>query len=175
MRPHNFLLAGLMMLLPIWMLSVWGSIADASGLQITSGAFSDGANIPTKFTCSGADTSPPLSWTDVPVGTESLALILEDPDAPKGTFVHWVVYDIPASLNGFDASEVQGTQGVNSLGKTAYMGPCPPPGAPHHYHFRLFALDTKLNLEGAVTAAVLRDAMKGHIKDSADEVGVFGR
>jgi len=174
-RPHNFLLTGLLMLFTISMLSVFGSEADASGLQIISGGFSDGGTIPVQFTCSGVNQSPPLSWSDVPAGTKALALILEDPDAPSGTFVHWVVYDIRPTSNGFQGGSVEGSEGRNSMGKTAYMGPCPPPGPPHHYHFRLFALDTDLNLGEPATAQQLRDAMKGHVKESADLVGTFGR
>jgi Raf kinase inhibitor-like YbhB/YbcL family protein len=175
MRPHNFLLTGFMMLLTIWRLSVLGSVADASGLQISSSAFSDGGTIPTQFTCSGADQSPPLAWSDVPAGTKSLALILDDPDAPSGTFVHWVVYDIRPTSDGFRAGAIKGNQGANSMGKASYMGPCPPPGAPHHYHFRLFALDREPGLGGALSAQQLRDAIAGHVKESAELIGTFGR
>ncbi|HVN28784.1 MAG TPA: YbhB/YbcL family Raf kinase inhibitor-like protein [Candidatus Binataceae bacterium] len=163
------------MLSTISMLSMQSFVADASNLQVTSSAFSDHAPIPTRFTCSGADVSPPLSWSDVPDGTKSLALILDDPDAPSGTFVHWVVYDVHPTVDGFKEGEVEGVQGANSMRKAAYMGPCPPPGSPHHYHFRLFALDTLLNLEDAPSAQQLRDAMQGHIKQSAELVGTFGR
>jgi Raf kinase inhibitor-like YbhB/YbcL family protein len=175
MRPHNFLLRGFVMLFTIWMLSVFGSVAEASGLEIISGAFSNSATIPTQFTCSGANQSPPLSWTGVPAGAKSFALIVDDPDAPAGTFTHWVVYDIPPGSTGFKEGTVDGSQGVNGMGKAFYKGPCPPPGAPHHYHFRLFALDTSLNLEAAPTASQLRDAMAGHVKESADLIGTFGR
>jgi Raf kinase inhibitor-like YbhB/YbcL family protein len=175
MRPHNFLLRGFVMLFTIWMLPIFGSVAEASGLEIISGAFSNSATIPTQFTCSGANQSPPLSWTGVPAGAKSFALIVDDPDAPAGTFTHWVVYDIPPGSTGFKEGTVDGSQGVNGMGKAFYKGPCPPPGAPHHYHFRLFALDTSLNLEAAPTASQLRDAMAGHVKESADLIGTFGR
>jgi Raf kinase inhibitor-like YbhB/YbcL family protein len=175
MRPHNFLLTGLMMLLSIWMLSVFSNVAEAADLRISSSAFSEGGMIPAEFTCSGANQSPPLSWSDVPAGTKSLALILEDPDAPSGTFVHWVVYDIRPTSGGFAAGTVEGREGFNTVRKSSYMGPCPPPGPPHHYHFRLFALDTDLSLGSAPTAQQLRDAMQGHVKESADLVGTFGR
>jgi Raf kinase inhibitor-like YbhB/YbcL family protein len=175
MRPHNFLLTGFVMLLTIWRLSVFGSVAEASGLQITSSAFSNGAPIPSQFTCTGADQSPPLSWSDAPAGTKSFALILDDPDAPAGTFVHWVVYDIRPTSSGFQAGIIQGDQGANGIGKAAYMGPCPPPGAPHHYHFRLFALDRQPSLGGALSAPQLRDAIAGHVKESAELIGTFAR
>ena len=111
----------------------------------------------------------------VPEGTKSLALLLEDPDAPGGTFVHWVVYDISPGTNGLYRGAIDGKEGVNSAGEVAYMGPCPPPGKPHHYHFRLFALDAKPNLGDRPNAQSVRDAMNGHIKESAELVGIFGR
>lgn len=157
------------------MLPISGIAADASTLQISSPVVSEGATIPTQFTCSGANQSPPLSWSGVPQGTKSLALLVEDPDAPIGTFVHWVMYDIPPTSNGFKQGVADGKEGLNSMGKAAYMGPCPPPGKPHHYHFRLFALDTNLNLGANPDAEAVRDAIKGHIIQSADLVGIFGR
>ena len=163
------------MLIAISMLSAFSSIALASGMTITSSAFRDGAPIPPRFTCSGANVSPPLQWSGVPSGAKSLALILDDPDAPAGTFVHWVLYDIRPGLKGFEEGHFDGHPGANGLAKPAYMGPCPPPGAPHHYHFRLFALDADLNLDEVPTAAQLRDAMAGHVKESAELVGTFAR
>lgn len=175
MEPHNLVLTGLIVSLIVPTLPASGIAADASKLQITSPAVSDGATIPTQFTCSGANQSPPLSWSDVPQGTKSLALLVDDPDAPGETFVHWVVYDISPSSHGFKPGAVDGKEGVNTAGEAAYMGPCPPPGKPHHYHFRLFALDTNLNLGANPNAQAVRDAMSGHVKESAELVGIFGR
>lgn len=169
------LLAVLMMLLLISTLHVSSIAADALKLQISSPAISDGATIPNEFTCSGKNQSPPLSWTDVPSNTKSLALLVEDPDAPVGTFVHWVVYDISPGTTGVKPGVSNGKEGLNSAGKAAYMGPCPPPGNPHHYHFRLFALDTNLAVEAQPNVQAVRTAMQGHIIQSADLVGIFGR
>lgn len=115
-------------------------------------------------------------------GTNALALIVDDPDAPGGTFVHWVAYDIPASSPGLDSGIPQGDampnggkQGINGFNKVGYNGPCPPRGNPHHYHFRLFALDQAVNPEAPPTAAALEDAMKGHVKASGELVGIFKR
>jgi Raf kinase inhibitor-like YbhB/YbcL family protein len=172
---HNLALAGLMVSLVVSMLPASGNAADVSKLSITSSAISDGGPIPVQFTCSGADQSPPLSWGGVPQGTKSLVLLLEDPDAPSGTFVHWVVYDISPSLPGFKSGAAEGSAGANSIGKAGYMGPCPPPGNLHHYHFRVFALDTNLNLAPNPSAPAVRDAMNGHLLESAELVGIFGR
>lgn len=175
MMSRNIALAGLIASAVISMLPISGSAADVSKLQISSSAISDGATIPIQFTCSGADKSPPLSWSGIPSNAKSLALLVEDPDAPAGTFVHWVVYDIRLSSHGFDEGAVDGKEGANGMGRTGYMGPCPPPGKPHHYHFRLFALDTNLNLEPNPNAQTVHDAMNGHILESADLVGIFER
>lgn len=156
-------------------LSPTSVVAQISKLQITSAEISAGAAIPIQFTCSGANQSPPLEWTGVPQGTKSLALIMQDPDAPSGTFVHWVVYDIPPVVSGFRQNTYQGKEGANSMGKEEYMGPCPPPGNPHHYHFKLYALDAEPNFGERPNADVLRQAMDGHIMQSADLIGIFSR
>lgn len=175
MQPRNLLLAGLIVSLSVSMLPTSGIAAEASKLQISSPAVAEGATIPTQFSCGGGNQSPPLSWDGVPQGTKSLALLVEDPDAPAGTFVHWIVYDISPNSRGFQAGAADGKEGMNSAGEAAYMGPCPPPGKPHHYHFRLFALDTNLSLGANPDARAVRDAMKGHVKESAELVGIFGR
>ncbi len=175
MRPRTVFVASLMVYLAVSMLPISRIAAEASKLQISSPAISDGGTIPPQYTCSGADQSPPLSWGSVPAGTKSLALVVEDPDAPGGTFVHWIVYDISPTSSGFAAGAVEGKQGANTMGKAAYMGPCPPPGRPHHYHFGLFALDINLNLGTNLRAESVRDAMNGHVKESAELVGIFGR
>ncbi len=163
------------MSLIVSMLPSIGIAADASKLLISSPAISDGATIPTQYTCSGAGQSPPLSWSGVPQGTQSFALLVEDPDAPVGTFVHWVVYDIPPTSQGFQEGTVEGIQGVNGAGKASYMGPCPPPGKPHHYHFTLFALDTNPDPGIHPDGHALHRAIAGHVIQSAELVGIFER
>lgn len=153
-------------------------------LSVTSSAFAAGATIPLVYTCKSPNVeSPPLGWKDVPNDAKTLVLILKDPDAPNGTFVHWVIYNLPASLSGLDANVPPteklangATQGANSLGQIGYKGPCPPPGSsPHHYHFELSALDTALSLEPGATAAQVEEAARGHVKATGDLVGTFAR
>jgi Raf kinase inhibitor-like YbhB/YbcL family protein len=165
--------------------AVLGTALEASAVgafQISSSVVARGGPIPTENTCSGVNLSPPLSWSGAPTGTKSFALIVADPDAPLGVFYHWVAYDLPESSKGLPAavppaSELAdgGTQGVNSFGAIGYKGPCPPHGKPHHYHFRLFALDSMLELHPGADAAELEAAMKGHTLASADLVGTFQR
>jgi Raf kinase inhibitor-like YbhB/YbcL family protein len=153
---------------------------------LTSPAFSEGGTIPPKHTCSGADLSPPLQWSGAPAGTKSFALILDDPDAPPGTWVHWVVQGIPADANGMEEGVPKketlpdGTRqglawGVESFSRVGYSGPCPPPGAPHRYYFKLYALDAPLNLPAKATKFDVEKAMKGHVLGEAKLMGKFGR
>ena len=161
------------------------ALAQASAeLAVTSSAFTAGAPIPVGYTCKSSNVeSPPLSWQGVPKDTETLVLIVKDPDAPHGPFIHWVVYNLPASVNGLSANVPASEklangalQGVNSLGRIGYKGPCPPLGdSPHHYHFNLSALDTKLNLKPGATAEQVEEAMRGHVKATAEVVGTFAR
>jgi Raf kinase inhibitor-like YbhB/YbcL family protein len=150
-------------------------------LALTSSAFQNGGTIPEQYTCSGDNKSPELQWTGVPGGTRSLALILDDPDAPMGTFVHWVVYNLSPTATGIPervlgaASVADGKQGINGRDAIGYTGPCPPPGKPHHYHFRLYALDQKLALKAGATAHQVEAAIKGHLLGSAELVGIFAR
>ena len=150
-------------------------------LKLTSTAFSNGADIPTKYTCDGADVSPALSWSGAAQGTRSLALIADDPDAPSGTFTHWVLYAIPASTTqlpeGLPKNEQTdvGRQGRSGFGRVGYGGPCPPPGKPHRYFFKLFALDTDLTLVPGASRADLERAMKGHILEQAEWMGRYQR
>jgi Raf kinase inhibitor-like YbhB/YbcL family protein len=151
-------------------------------MQIASSAVRSGDPIPVENTCSGANLSPPLTWSGAPTETKSFALIVADPDAPAGVFYHWVAYDLPASSTGLPAAvppaanlAAGGTQGINSFGTIGYKGPCPPHGKPHHYHFRLFALGIRLGLRPGADAAELAAAMKGHTLASADLVGTFQR
>src|SRR3982751_1488731 len=117
--------------------------ATLAKLQLSSSAFQDGQPIPTQYTCAGANQSPPLQWGEPPPGTRSFALVIDDPDAPSGTFRHWGVFDIPASARSIGGGQRSGTEVINDFGKRGYGGPCPPKRhGVHHYHFKLFALDT---------------------------------
>lgn len=151
-------------------------------LQIRSSAFSEGGMIPRKFTCDGEDVSPPMAWSGVPEGTKSLVLIADDPDAPIGTWVHWVLYDIPPTLDGLPegvakTASVQGvgTQGTNDFRQIGYGGPCPPRGPAHRYFFKLYALDTLLNLKPGLRKADIEKAMKGHILAQTQYMGTYRR
>lgn len=150
--------------------------------EISTAAFPREQAIPEKFTCKGQDVSPPLRWTGVPDGTKSFALIMDDPDAPAGTWVHWVVYNIPVSVTEFvenmprDPELKDGTrQGRNGFGKAGYNGPCPPPGTQHRYHFRLYALSAVLDLKPGATRMQLDRAMAHKILDKTDLMGKFKR
>src|SRR5208337_1275109 len=151
-------------------------------LALTTTAFSAGGEIPKKYTCDGADLSPTLAWNDIPAGTQSLALIADDPDAPVGTWTHWVIWNIPAKLTGL-AENVLKTealadgrrQGRNDFRRIGYGGPCPPAGKPHRYFFRLYALDSKLDLHAGANRADLEQAMKGHVLAQAEVMGKYGR
>ncbi|MGD9765950.1 MAG: YbhB/YbcL family Raf kinase inhibitor-like protein [Candidatus Binatia bacterium] len=150
------------------------------GFALTSPAFSNGGEIPAKYTCEGADVSPPLAWSDVPSGTASLALIVDDPDAPdprtpKMTWAHWVLYDIPPTASGIPEGGPlpQGArEGLNDWQKTGYGGPCPPIGR-HRYFFKLYALDRALGDLHTPPKSVLENAMKGHIVGGAELVGTY--
>ena len=152
-------------------------------LSVTSSAFTAGSAIPVGYSCKGPKVeSPPLAWKGVPEDAKTLMLIVKDPDAPNGTFIHWVVYNLPATLSGLDANVPPteklangGLQGANGLGQIGYKGPCPPPGSPHHYHFELTALDTALDLKAGAPAAEVEKAAKGHVKATGDLVGTFAR
>lgn len=153
---------------------------DTRTLEISSPAFIHGAIIPKVYTCQGADRSPPLAWGGAPRGTRAFALVVDDPDAPGGTWVHWIAWDIPGDatslrehLNPVDAPP---TQGLNSFGKRGYGGPCPPTGHGfHRYFFRLYALDAPLGLGPATKRAALDAAMHGHVLGSAAFMGKFQR
>jgi len=145
-------------------------------LIVTSPAFSEGETVPAKYTCDGSDLSPQLDWTSVPQGTQSLALIADDPDAPVGTWVHWVLFDLPPDLVSLpEGSSGTGTQGTNSFKKLTYGGPCPPKGSPHRYYFKLYALDTLLDLEEGASKAEVEKAMQGHILAQGQLMGKYGR
>jgi Raf kinase inhibitor-like YbhB/YbcL family protein len=155
--------------------------AEPAPMKLTSADFTPGQTIPDEYTCSGANNSPQLAWSDPPAGTKSFALVVEDPDAPGGIFRHWGAYDIPADQRELAAGAGNGTaagltQTTNDFGKAGYGGPCPPPGDdPHHYAFRVLALDVE-HLSGAPAhAAGIVDAIDGHVLASSDLVGLYGR
>jgi len=144
-------------------------------MKLSSTAFENGGAIPAEYTCDGADVSPALSFSDIPENAKSLALIVDDPDAPMGTWVHWVVWNIPPNTTGFSKGEnITFQQGKNDFGKLDYGGPCPPSGT-HRYYFKLYALDTMLNLETGVTKKHLEDAMSGHIIEKVELMGTYSR
>lgn len=154
--------------------------ASAGSLQLSSEAFAHGGTIPTRYTCEGKDISPPLAWSGVPNGTRSLALIVSDPDAPRGTWHHWLVYEIPAKLSGLSedanpkAVSTAIEHGLNSWQRIGYGGPCPPSGR-HRYVFHLYALDRKLDLPQPPHAVALRQAMQGHINAEAELIGTYAK
>jgi Raf kinase inhibitor-like YbhB/YbcL family protein len=154
----------------------------AQNMTLTSAAFSEGAAIPAKHTCVGADISPALSWSGAPAGARSLALTVIDPDAPGKPFVHWLIFNLPASAtrlaenvppssSGPDGSR----QGRNDFDKIGYGGPCPPPGRAHHYHFTVYALDSLLDLAGGAREPEFTAAIEGHVLASGELIGTFAR
>ena len=146
-------------------------------LQVFSSAFAEGGSIPPLHTCSGADVSPALEWNGVPEGTRSFALIMEDPDAPMGTWIHWLLFDIPGNLRTLAQGTKQvGVTGTNSFGRLGYGGPCPPPGRAHRYYFRLYALSVeRLGVQQGAQRKELERAMKGHVLAEAACMGRFHR
>jgi hypothetical protein len=149
--------------------------AGGSKMKITSSAFQQAGNIPSKFTCDGADSSPPLQIGEVPPGAKSLVLVVEDPDAPSGLFTHWIVWNISAQTNAItEGSAPKGAQGTNDFGKSGYGGPCPPSGA-HRYYFKIFALDRELDLPPGSKRSQLDAAMKGHVVAQGELMGRYSR
>jgi Raf kinase inhibitor-like YbhB/YbcL family protein len=151
-------------------------------LSVSSTVFQGGGTIPSQYTCQGQDISPPLEWSEPSTGTQSLALIVDDPDAPVGVFTHWVIFNIPADSRGLsEAVPTQAQlpsgalQGRNDFGRTGYAGPCPPPGRPHRYQFTVYALDSPLDLEAGVSKKQVLDAMRGHILAQGQLVGTYQR
>ena len=150
--------------------------------DLSSASFAAAQLIPTRFTCEGSDASPELSWKDAPNAARSFALIADDPDAPVGTWVHWVLYNLPADAKelpeGVQKQEQLpngALQGRNDFRKIGYGGPCPPAGKAHRYFFKLYALDSKLDLKAGASKADLEGAMKGHILGQAQIVGLYKR
>jgi Raf kinase inhibitor-like YbhB/YbcL family protein len=151
--------------------------ATITKLELTSNAFQNGQPIPMQFTCDGADQTPTLRWSDPPAGTKSFALVIDDPDAPSGTFRHWGVFDIPASARSIGGGQRIGTEVTNDFGKPGYGGPCPPKGhGPHHYHFKLFALDVdKLGVPANAKVADVENAARQHAIAEGELVGTYER
>lgn len=144
-------------------------------MEISSPAFENNQNIPTKYTCDAEDVSPPLNISDIPEGTKSLALIVDDPDAPAKVWVHWTAWNMPATTTSLNESvPPPGTEGTTDFGKTGWGGPCPPSGT-HRYFFKLYALDTKLDLAPTSTKEDLVKAMEGHILAEAELIGLYER
>jgi Raf kinase inhibitor-like YbhB/YbcL family protein len=140
-------------------------------LTIKSPAFANNDFIPSKYTCDGSNINPELNVKDIPADTRSLALIMDDPDAPKGTFDHWIMWNIPVK-DKIEENTSPGAQGKNGKGENRYTGPCPPSGT-HHYHFKIYALDTKLDLPVSTDKQALLSAIEGHILASGELIGVY--
>ena len=147
-----------------------------------SPAFDNGSQISSRYTCAGEDLSPALTWGGAPAAARTLALIADDPDAPSGTFTHWLIWNLPAGHTELgegiptrDTFDNGARQGTNDFGRIGYRGPCPPHGRAHRYFFRLYALDTALNLEAGASRHDLDRAMKGHVLAQADWMGTFGQ
>ena len=150
-------------------------------VKLTSAAFKEGQPIPATYTCKGVNVSPPLEWSGVPKTARTIAIIADDPDAPSGTWVHWVLYNLPADNIGLvenvpvtENLKAGGFQGKNDFGKIGYSGPCPPSGT-HRYFFKIYALDAELPLKAGATKAEVEKAMEGHIVAQGQLMGTFGR
>lgn len=178
-RPVLVLLT--LMLLPFISTNLRSQRGGTMSFSVISAAFAEGATIPKKYTCDGADVSPALEWSGTPAGTKSLALIADDPDAPVGTWTHWLVWNLPPDhslAEGVQKVESlpDGTrQGKNDFRRIGYGGPCPPPGKPHRYFFKLYALDSKLDLNPGSSPSELETAMKGHVLGHTKVMGKYGR
>ncbi|HLP89222.1 MAG TPA: YbhB/YbcL family Raf kinase inhibitor-like protein [Nostocaceae cyanobacterium] len=182
---HSFAILGLV---GFWLIGCNSALTENNDLtpvvksmKLVSSAFENNRLIPPKYTCDGADISPPLSWEDVPEQTQSLALIVDDPDAPIKIFVHWLVYDLPPTSRQLPEQISQektikngGVQGKNDFNKLGYGGPCPPSGT-HRYIFQIYALDKKLNLPPGASKAQLIAAMDGHILAKGELIGRYQR
>ena len=153
---------------------------EAAPIVVSSAAFGNGTAIPVEFTCEGAERLPPLAWSALPLGAASLAVIVDDPDAPVGTWVHWVAIDLPADLTGLASDTIatltDATETTNSWGNVGWGVPCPPKGhGPHRYFFRVYALDTRLDLPATTTRIDVDRAMQGHILSEGVMMGTFER
>ncbi len=165
-------------------LAVGAARETPMAFSVTSPAFREGAAIPSKHTCDGADVSPPLAWSAAPAGTRAFALIVDDPDAPAGTWVHWVLYNLPGTTLGLPENVTKtdqlpnlggALQGRNDFRRPGYGGPCPPPGPAHRYFFKLYALDTPLGLKAGASKPDVERAMQGHVLATAQLMGTYAR
>ena len=171
-----------MFLIPLVMSSLLAAAAVSNAaaknmtLHVSSTAFSEGQSIPEKYTCDGQNVSPPIKWSGAPDNAKSITVICEDPDAPAGNFTHWVLYDLPAKTNELpEGSSGNGKEGVNGFDKKGYGGPCPPPGRPHRYFFRVYALDTESLGKAGLSKDEITAAMKGHILAEGHTMGRYAR
>ena len=151
-------------------------------IRLTSSVFTDGGSIPEEYTCDGKNASPPLAWTHIPASAQSLALTVDDPDAPSGIWVHWLLFNLPPETVSLpvgvpttDTLPSGARQGSNDFGKIGYGGPCPPSGKPHRYIFKLYALDTLLDLQPGAMRRMLINAISGHILDEGELIGTYAR
>jgi Raf kinase inhibitor-like YbhB/YbcL family protein len=151
-------------------------------MKLISDGFGAGETIPARYTCDGPNLSPPVRWDEYPDGTRSFALIVDDPDAPAGTWVHWVLYgidphtsELPEGVSPEPTLPDGSRQGINDFRRLGYGGPCPPPGGAHRYFFRLYALDRSVDLVPGATKPELLEAMEGHVLDEADVMGLYDR
>ena len=162
----------LVVIILVFGLMAWAEAQQGGGkMKITSKEFEHNQYIPGKFTCQGQDVNPGLTIEDIPEAAQSLALIMDDPDAPMGTWVHWVVFDIPVT-NKVGENSIPGKLGTNDFGRKNYGGPCPPSGT-HRYFFKIYALDQKLDLQEGVSKEDLEQAMEGHVLDQAELIGLY--
>jgi len=175
MNTQNAVKTPFFLLIFIFMASISKS-QTSSNFKLISSAFEEGKPIPAKYTCDGANIPPPLSWSGVTEKTKSYAIIMDDPDAPMGTWVHWVIYNIPGTVTSLEekksVAEIKAIEGLNSWNEKGYNGPCPP-GGTHHYNFKLYALDKSLTPKEGMTKAELLEAMKGHILGETTLTGLF--
>jgi len=161
--------------LPVIAYGQASSTAGEKKMKITSSAFQQGGSIPSKFTCDSTDTSPPLQIEEIPPAAKSLALIVDDPDAPSGLFTHWIAWNIdPKTTSIGEGSAPKGVPGTNDFGKSGYGGPCPPSGT-HRYFFKIFALDRELDLPAGGKRSQLDAAMKGHVIAQGELMGRYSR
>ncbi|HPA83664.1 MAG TPA: YbhB/YbcL family Raf kinase inhibitor-like protein [Deltaproteobacteria bacterium] len=174
-------LAGALLLVGMDLDPAFAGNEGGKQMKVTSQAFADGEMIPAKYTCNGENVSPPIAWQRVPEGTRSITIIAEDPDAPMGNWVHWVYYDIPPEISGLPedipAEEKPGpggTQGINDALTIGYIGPCPPSGI-HRYYFRIYAVDTELDLPPGANSQEVLQAMEGHLLGMGELMGRFRR
>ena len=173
---YRFLVIPLMVMVLLFSVSLSKEASTMGALQITSPAFQNNGNIPRQYTCDGRDINPPLAIENIPQGTKSIALICDDPDAPVGIWVHWVIWNIDPNVKEIKENSVpQGAiEGINDFRKHSYGGPCPPSGT-HRYFFKVYALDVVLNISPNSTKADLEKAMKGHILAEGQLVGLYKR